>query len=129
LGVVGFDPLEDARELFDVARFEPFEEVRADRREVGGGGELELGASAVGDGDLGGARVGRAAPSLHASFASEVDSDPGDLAGAEANQLGEVADADRASSARVICISASNALSGMLCSASIRVSSARRSAS
>jgi hypothetical protein len=31
LGVVGCDPLEDARELFDLAHSEPFEEMRADR--------------------------------------------------------------------------------------------------
>src|SRR5919201_2492733 len=91
-----FDSFPDPGELLDISLGEAVEEVGADRRQVRRGCGLQLRATGVRDRELGGAGVADAALSLDQAPALEVHRDARYLAGAEANSLGKLGDADRA---------------------------------
>src|SRR6266508_4629192 len=67
----GLNSRQDPRELLDVAFAEPLEEVRANRREVGGRGLEQSIAAGLRRRDPGGARVARVSSPLDETFALE----------------------------------------------------------
>src|SRR5215218_3531655 len=76
VGAGRLDPAQDSRELLDVSLAEPLKKLRADGREVGGGGFEQAVAAGLRGRDPGGARVGGIALALYEALAFELDREP-----------------------------------------------------